>query len=99
MIMATAIPQLPKTTLEEILCDADLDYLGRDDFYTIAADLRDELAGHGMTFSEIEWLQFEYDFIQNHIYFTATSKGQRDFKKQSHLKEIKNQLQQLANKK
>jgi len=29
MIMATKIPQSPKTKLERIICDADLDYLGR----------------------------------------------------------------------
>jgi uncharacterized protein len=30
MIMATRIPQTPLTQLERIICDADLDYLGRD---------------------------------------------------------------------
>ena len=39
MIMATKIPQSPKNTLERIICDADLDYLGRDDFEGIAATL------------------------------------------------------------
>lgn len=39
MIMATRIPQSPKTVLEEILCDADLDYLGRDDFFTLSRRL------------------------------------------------------------
>ena len=32
MIMATRIPQTPNNLLEEIIADADLDYLGRDDF-------------------------------------------------------------------
>ncbi|MEM1216569.1 MAG: HD domain-containing protein [Bacteroidota bacterium] len=43
MITATKIPQSPQNQLEEILCDADLDYLGRDDFYPIGATLFDEL--------------------------------------------------------
>jgi len=30
MIMATKIPQSPKNLLEQIICDADLDYLGRE---------------------------------------------------------------------
>src|SRR5271166_1081253 len=29
MIMATKIPQTPNNKLEEIICDSDLDYLGR----------------------------------------------------------------------
>ena len=32
MIMATKVPQAPTNLLEEIICDADLDYLGRHDF-------------------------------------------------------------------
>jgi uncharacterized protein len=35
MIMATKIPQTPNNKLEQIICDADLDYLGRDDFFSI----------------------------------------------------------------
>lgn len=35
MIRATKVPQQPQTKLEEIICDADLDYLGRDDFFQI----------------------------------------------------------------
>src|SRR5690242_6930177 len=35
IIRATKIPQSPNTILEMILCDADLDYLGRTDFFTI----------------------------------------------------------------
>ena len=39
MIMATKIPQSPKNKMEEIICDADLDYLGRDDFDSISNSL------------------------------------------------------------
>ncbi len=39
MIMATRIPQAPHNLLEEIICDADLDYLGRDDFFKIGNGL------------------------------------------------------------
>ncbi len=42
MIMATKIPQNPGAFLSELLCDADLDYLGRDDFKTIGATLKKE---------------------------------------------------------
>ncbi len=39
MIMATKIPQTPHNLLEKIICDADLDYLGRDDFWVIGNHL------------------------------------------------------------
>src|SRR5688572_26750494 len=38
MIMATNIPQSPKTLLEQIICDADLDYLVRNDFELISGN-------------------------------------------------------------
>ena len=42
MIMATKIPQTPHTLLEQIICDADLDYLGRNDFEPISRNLYKE---------------------------------------------------------
>lgn len=92
MIMATALPQSPKTHLEDILCDADLDYLGREDFYPIAAELRQELQVHGRRFTDAEWLQFEIDFLESHQYFTGTSRQNRGPKKQEYLSELKETL-------
>ncbi len=54
MIMATRIPQSPKTYLEEIICDADLDYLGRDDFFRTGNKLFEELKFEGLIKNEKE---------------------------------------------
>lgn len=89
MILATALPQSPKNHLAEILCDADLDYLGRDDFYPISESLRQELAEHGQGFSDAEWLKFEIDFLEKHQYFTETSRQTREPKKQEFIRELK----------
>ena len=35
LILVTKVPQTPKNKLEKIICDADLDYLGREDFINI----------------------------------------------------------------
>ena len=43
LIMATRIPQTPKNYLEKIICDVDLDYLGRNDFYPISDQLFKEV--------------------------------------------------------
>ena len=48
MIMATRVPQNPHNLLEQIICDADLDYLGRDDFFSIGNSLYAELQVYGM---------------------------------------------------
>ena len=40
LISATKVPQNPKNKLEKIICDADLDYLGRVDFLEISDSLK-----------------------------------------------------------
>lgn len=88
MIMATQIPQSPRTQLERIICDADLDYLGRDDFRDIAKTLFDELKVYMNMKDEKVWNQIQLDFLRNHQYHTAYSRQHREAKKQQHLSEI-----------
>lgn len=92
MIMATKIPQSPKNHLEEILADADLDYLGRDDFFTIGDKLYEELAMFGMISSERDWNLLQERFLENHHYFTKTAIEDRASKKAENLAIIKSKL-------
>jgi uncharacterized protein len=85
MIMATKIPQSPKNKLEEILADADLDYLGRDDFFTIGDKLFDELSMFGIVNSVRDWNLLQEKFLQSHHYFTKTAIELRNTKKQENL--------------
>ena len=52
MIMKTKMPQEPETHLEKILCDADLDYLGTENFVPIGNNLLKELNAHDKNISE-----------------------------------------------
>ncbi len=88
MIMATAIPQKPHNLLEKIICDADLDYLGRDDFFTIGNNLYAELQVYGMINSEDEWNNMQVGFLKKHHYFTDTAIRLRKAKKDEHLQQI-----------
>lgn len=92
MIMATKIPQSPANHLEEILADADLDYLGRDDFFTTGDKLFTELSVFGFLHSEDEWNQLQVRFLNSHHYFTPTALKLRQAKKQQHLEQIKAKL-------
>lgn len=62
MIMATAIPQSPHSLLEQILADASLDVLGRDDFMVRNTNLRRELAFFGQEFSDLQWFSSQLKF-------------------------------------
>ena len=75
--MATRIPQSPSTKLEKILCDADLDYLGRDDFYEIGSRLFEELRDQGVVETEREWNLVQKTFLDSHRYHTNFSKINR----------------------
>jgi uncharacterized protein len=88
MIMATKIPQTPKSNLGEIICDADLDYLGRDDFDRIANNLYLELQAFNIIDSEEKWNMIQVGFIGNHSYFTETADKTRNKKKQENLEKI-----------
>ena len=89
MIMATKIPQTPKNYMEEIICDADLDYLGRDDFYDIGATLFEELKAYEVLNSEEAWNRLQVSFLENHTFFTSTNKRRRSRRKINYLNELK----------
>lgn len=86
----------PKTILEKIMKDADHDYLGRGDYFKVAQKLRDELENYGQKMNEIEWLEFQIDYLENkHIFYTQTAKNIREQSKQNRINDLKTQLQEL----
>ncbi len=89
MIMVTKYPPHPVSLVEEIICDADLDYLGRDDFFKIGHTLYSELKNSGMVSNEQEWNRLQEKFISSHTYFTKTAKELRNAKKKEHLEQIR----------
>ncbi|WP_167611359.1 HD domain-containing protein [Maribellus sediminis] len=89
MIRATKIPQLPKTTLEKIIGDADLDYLGTDSFYAIGDTLFKELMAFNKISNEEDWDKIQIRFLQNHTYHTAFAQKNREPLKQKHLAALK----------
>ena len=89
LIMATKLPQTPLTHLEEIICDADLDYLGREDFAPISNALRLEFLSNNIVKNDREWQEKQINFFEQHKYFTATSNNKRNSRKQEQLQELK----------
>ena len=89
MIMATKIPQTPHTLLEQIICDADLDYLGRNDFEPISQTLHKEFIIFKIMPEDIIWDHVQIKFFESHHYFTGTSISKRNEKKLKHLNILK----------
>ncbi len=89
MIAATKIPQSPKNKLEEILADADLDYLGRPDYEPIAYSLYREMKARDMVQDEEAWNQIQIKFMESHTYWTTYSQTIRQPAKYYHLRRLK----------
>ena len=92
LIMATMIPQSAKSKLAMIICDADLDYLGRKDYYEIAEKLKNEFRQQGIIESDAQWFRMQINFMKSHQYFTATSRKMREPEKQKRIAELEQQL-------
>lgn len=92
MIMSTKIPQSPKNKLEKIICDADLDYLGRDDFKKIGDTLFEELKAYHYLKTREEWDTMQITFLEKHTFFTESSRTKRQPIKAAHLAQLKKSM-------
>jgi len=97
MIMATKIPQSPQNKLEAVLCDADLDYLGRSDFWEISDSLYQELLNMGNELTPTSWDRIQIQFFNSHHYFTQTNINRRKAQKQEHLAQLEVRLAEGEN--
>lgn len=78
MILATDLRRGPRNHLERILCDADLDNLGRQDFFELDNLLREGRRVRGVDVSDdAEWYRGTLDIMKKHPYHTETQKKLR----------------------
>ncbi len=88
LIMATRIPQSPTDKLIEILCDADLDYLGRSDYGSISQTLLAEWVAYDRIPDPAQWGAIQRGFLTQHHYFTTTNRHLRNGMKQTTLTQV-----------
>jgi len=88
IIMSTKLPPKPTNLLEEIICDSDLDYLGRSDFIPVSNTLFEELKAQNKMGSLNDWNKIQVKFISVHQYFTNTARSLREVNKQLQIERI-----------
>ena len=88
IIMATKLPPRPTNLLENIICDSDLDYLGRSDFIPVSNTLYEELKAQNKMGSLNDWNKIQVKFISGHQYFTETARSLREVNKQLQIERI-----------
>jgi len=88
IIMSTKLPPEPQNLLEAIICDSDLDYLGRSDFIPVSNTLYQELKEQNKIGSLNDWNKLQVKFISGHQYFTKTARSLREVNKQKQIERI-----------
>lgn len=88
VIMATKMPPNPQTLLQKIMCDSDLDYLGRRDFIGVSDTLYKELKEQNKIGSLNDWNKLQVKFLEHHHFYTETSKRLREVNKQNQIDRI-----------
>jgi len=97
MILATRLPQSPRNRLEEILADADLDVLGRDDFFERNEQLRLEFNTVNPPMHEHAWWSAQIRFLQGHTYFTPAARALRQAGQERHIVLLEQWLRAAGN--
>jgi class 3 adenylate cyclase len=88
IILSTKLPPKPTNLLENIICDSDLDYLGRSDFIPVSNTLYEELKAQNKMGSLNDWNKIQVKFISGHQYFTRTARSLREVNKKLQIERI-----------
>ena len=89
IIMATELPPGPRNLLHKIICDADLDYLGRSDFIPVSDSLYKELNAQNIITDIDTWNKLQIGFLETHSYYTDTARKLRQVNKQEQIDRLK----------
>ena len=96
LIMETCYPYHPVTPAGKLLCDADIEYIGRADFAAQADLFRQELAAQGVVYSELQWWQLELQFLLDNHFFTEVCRARRGEGRLANIAWVRRQLQRLT---
>ena len=88
-IKDTKIPQIAEDHLGKILCDADLYYLGTEEYTANATNLFKEFKKTNYIKTAAEWQGQQIAFLSLHKYFTQTAINEREVQKQINLQKLK----------
>ena len=96
MILATDLECKPQTLIQKILCDADLDHFGREDFFKLDGKLREGRRIRGLDVSDdAKWYKGTLGVLENHQYYTESQKKLRDKEKQKNLLRVIKKLEDI----
>lgn len=92
IINTTKTKAIPKTLLQKIMNDADYDYLGREDYFSIAETLFKELKIRKKHLTDRDWLLMQIKFLQHHNYYTKWAMTNREPLKKKNLELLRKKM-------
>jgi predicted metal-dependent HD superfamily phosphohydrolase/protein-S-isoprenylcysteine O-methyltransferase Ste14 len=96
-ILATKMPHAPETLLQRIICDADLSHLGQNVYWDRCSRVRQEMTlTKSSIMSELEWIDFELKFINQHSYQTTIAEQLYGKRKEKHIRQLQKQRWRLS---
>ena len=99
MILSTDLEREPQSLIEKILCDADFDHLGREDFFELDAKIRQGRRARGIDVSDdAKWYKGTLKIIKAHRYYAESQKQWREKKKQENIQRLLNKLGNIEKK-
>jgi predicted metal-dependent HD superfamily phosphohydrolase len=89
-IMATKVPQQPKSIISKVICDADLYHLSSDQCEYKSGKLREEWAMIGdKKLTDEEWLRTNLEFMENHRFHTPYGQTVLQHGKKKNIKKLR----------
>ena len=96
LILATRLGHAAQSLAEGVIMDADLDVLGRPDFWARNLRLRRELEALGSPYDDATWWRGQRQFLRRHVYRTESARRLRDAGKRDNLRRIEDHLALLS---
>jgi predicted metal-dependent HD superfamily phosphohydrolase len=89
-IRATKVPQMPKSTLERALCDADIIHIGKTWFFKKSDLLRSEREELlGIQYTDTEWFRLNIDFLTHTRFHTAYARRKYSHRRRLNLEQLR----------
>jgi class 3 adenylate cyclase/HD superfamily phosphodiesterase/ligand-binding sensor domain-containing protein len=89
LIMSTKLPPSPSSLLEKIICDANLDHLGRADFLIQSDRLFQEYLLNKKIRNKKDWNLTQIKLLESHEYYTETARKLQEISTEQQIENIK----------
>lgn len=97
IIIMTEMTNIPLSLSDKIIKDADILYIGKEDFYSKCLSLKSELESiDHKKFTESEWLYSSLNFINGTLFFTNYAKSKYEKKRQKNISRLNEMIKKLS---